>query len=310
MTESQGNDAELQAWRQAQARGLIIQELPLDLIVLDHMMRDRMVVVADDLEELKASIRGHGLRLPIEVTPLDDGRYGLISGWRRVTVLQHLQAEDPDTYATVKALIRAAPTEAATYTAMVEENELRAQITPYERGRIAVMAARLGAFPDTDSAIETLFATASKAKRSKIRSFAYVHEELGDMLLFPTDLSERNGLRLAYALREGYSDQLRHVLIYSARGGPALEWSRLEAIVVQAEAIERQGGSGGGRPKTPFARPSGRVVPLANGISMERVLHEDGYSIRMRGTVVDIDMIELLMNDIRRNLSPLRITDR
>lgn len=309
MTDSHEDDAELRAWRLAQSQGRVIQELPLDQIVPDHMMRDRMVVDAADLDELKASIRSHGLRLPIEVIPLEDGRYGLISGWRRVTVLQQLHEEDPDAYATVKALISTASGEAAAYTAMVEENELRAQITPYERGRIAVMAARLGAFSDTESAIETLFATASKAKRSKIRSFAYVHKELGDMLLFPTDLSERNGLRLAYALREGYSDQLRHVLIGSARGGPALEWARLEAIVVMAEAIERRGDFGG-RPKTPFARPSGRVEPLANGISMERVLHEDGYSIRMRGTVVNIEMIELLMNDLRRRLSPLRITDR
>lgn len=37
--------------------------------------------------------------------------------------------------------------------------------------------------------------------------------------------------------------------------------------------------------------------PLANGISMERILHEDGYSIRLRGQVVDVEMVELLMDD-------------
>jgi len=72
---------------------------------------------------------------------------------------------------------------------MVEKNELRVQITPYERRRIAVMAATMGS---TDCAIEAIFATANRAKRWKISILAYLHEELGDILQLSTDLSERN----------------------------------------------------------------------------------------------------------------------
>lgn len=298
------------AWRQAQVDGRVVSELPLDAIILDHVMRDRMVVDVAELDELKASIRTNGLRLPIEVVPLEGDQYGLISGWRRVTALQQLQVEDPK-FGSVMAFVRPAYESGALYTAMVEENELRAQLTPYERGRIAVMSARLGAFSDTEAAIETIFAAASKAKRSKIRSFAYVHEELGDMLQFPTDLSERNGLRLAYALREGYGPQLRAVLRGSGQSGPTYEWALLEPIIATAEAVERlpnpAKANRGGRPRTQIARPSGRQEPLANGISMERVLHEDGYSIRLRGAVVDAEMIDLLMDDLRRCLSPLPV---
>lgn len=308
-TSDRQNQADAEAWRHARQEGRIVSEIAIDKIILDHMMRDRMVVDGAELEELKLSIRSNGLRLPIEVVALEDGAFGLISGWRRLTVMTQLQQEDPVRYCTVKAFVRPTYAAAALYTAMVEENELRAQVTPYERGRIAVMAARLGAFPDTEAAIETIFAAASKAKRSKIRSFAYVHEELGDMLHFPTDLSERNGLRLAYALREGYGDQLRHVLIRTASTGPAYEWAMLEPAVLAAEAIERCGDRGG-RPKTPFTRPSGRAEPLANGISMERVLHEDGYSIRLRGAVVNAEMVDLLMGDLRRRLSPRPVWDR
>jgi len=298
------------AWRQAQDEGRVVSDLPLDAIVLDHVLRDRMVVEAGEMEELKASIRSNGLRHPVEVIPLGAGQYGLISGWRRVTALQELRAENAG-FAMVKAFVRPAPEAGALYTAMVEENELRAQLTPYERGRIAVMAARLGAFVDTEAAIETIFAAASKAKRSKIRSFAYVHEELGDRLQFPTELSERNGLRLAYALREGYGDALRQALRGAAQSGPTYEWALLEPIVTASEAIERLPETGkinrGGRPKTQFARPSGHRESLANGISMERILHEDGYSIRLRGQVVDVEMVELLMDDLRRRLSPLPV---
>ena len=291
------HDAE--AWRQASASGRVISDLPLERIDLDYMPRDRIVVEASELEELKTSILAHGLRLPVEVVALEDGIYGLVSGWRRVTAVRQLQDEDPATWTTIKAIIRPPYEAAELYTAMVEENELRAQVTPYERGRIAVVAASLGAFTDTEAAIETIFAAASKAKRSKIRSFAYVHDELGDMLQFPTDLSERNGLRLAFALREGFAQELRMALHGSVRGGPALEWALLEPIVAAAEAVERTHDRGG-RPKTRFAKPTGRPDGLANGITMERVLHEDGYSIRLRGTVVDVTLVDQLMNQLRR----------
>ncbi len=308
------DSVDAEAWRLAQIEGRVITEIALDSIDMEHMMRDRMVVDAAEIEELKSSIRANGLRLPIEVVALDGGRYGLISGWRRLNALQQMQEEDADhdagaTY-TVKAFIRPPYEAGALYTAMVEENELRAQITPYERGRIAVMSARLGAFVDTEAAIETIFAAASKAKRSKIRSFALVHEELGDMLQFPTDLSERNGLRLAFALREGFCDKLRGALRGSARSGPTYEWALLEPIVSAAEAAERLPDptqpNRGGRPRK-FDRSLGNTEALANGITMEGVYHEDGYSIRLRGRVVDAEMVDLLMDQLRRLLSPLPV---
>lgn len=297
------NSADAEAWRKARQEGRVISELPLAAIDLDHLVRDRMVAEEVELDELKASIRAHGLRLPVEVIALEGGRYGLVSGWRRLTVLHELQAENA-AFNSVKAIIRAPYEAGAIYTAMVEENELRAQISPYERGRIAVMAAGLGAFIDTDGAIETIFATASRAKRSKIRSFALVHEELGDMLNHPTDLSERNGLRLAHALREGFAPQLRHALIRSTRSDPALEWALLEPIIAGSEAGERRP-ERGGRPKAPSAKPASPAYALANGVTMERVQHEDGYSIRLRGTVVNGEMTDLLMDQLRRLLPPL-----
>jgi len=299
------DSVDAEAWRQATVQGRIITDLPLNQIDLDYMMRDRIVVEASELEELKSSILAHGLRLPIEVMALEDGSYGLVSGWRRVTALRQLQEEDPATWSTIKAIIRPPYEAAELYTAMVEENELRSQVSPYERGRIAVVAASLGAFPDTEAAIETIFAAASKAKRSKIRSFAHVHDELGDMLQFPTDLSERSGLRLAYALREGYAQQMRVALYGAVRSGPALEWALLEPIVAAAEAVERLPDRGG-RPKARFAKSTRPPEGLANGVSMERVLHEDGYSIRLRGTVVDVTMVDLLMDELRRLLCRLR----
>ena len=292
------------AWRDAVKEGRVVMDLPLDSIDPEHLIRDRMVVEAAEMDELKASVLAHGLRLPIEVVALPDNRYGLVSGWRRVSVMSDLRAEHGDIYSTIKAIIRAPYEAGAIYTAMVEENELRAQLTPYERGRIAVLAAQQGAFNNAEVAIDMIYAAASKAKRSKIRSFALVHEELGDMLQYPTDLSERNGLRLAFALREGFASDLRMALLRTQGGGAALEWAAMEPVVAGAEATERNAGRGG-RPKVQFARPSGQPHPLANGISMERVLHNDGYSIRLRGKVVNSEMVDLVMDEIRRLLAKL-----
>lgn len=301
-----------QSWREAGEQGRIVTLLPLDQIDETHMMRDRMVVIAEDLDELRQSVQTNGLRLPIEVLPMADGRYGLISGWRRLAVYRQLFEQDGAEWARIPALIRAPAEAPALYTAMVEENELRAQITPYERGRIAVMSAVLGAFSDTETAISTIFATASKAKRSKIRSFAYLHEELGDMLQFPTELSERNGLRLVHALREGRGPQLRYALIRSGTGalmGAVHEWALLEPIVAGAEAEVAQDdgtrASRGGRPRTRLDPPAGgRLRPLTATITMQRVLHEDGYSIRLRGSDVSGEMVDLMMEQMRLLIGP------
>lgn len=292
------------AWRRAQADGRVLAEVPLDAIVTEHLVRDRMVVARSDLDELKQSIRDHGMRLPVEVVALEAGQYGLVSGWRRVTVLQELRSETggPET---VRALVRPAGEAGATYTAMVEENELRAQLSPYERGRIAVVAADQGAFASPDAAVDGIFSAASKAKRSKIRSFALVHEELGDLLSFPTDMSERNGLRLAHALRQGFVAELRAALALAPRSDSVREWASLEPLVRKAEAVERQAARGG-RPKTRLVEePAGAREELANGITMERVAHEDGYSIRLRGRGVDAELVAAMMDEIRFRLEAI-----
>ena len=288
------------AWRTAVAQGRVVTDLPLDSIDAEHLIRDRMIVDSTELEELAASIRMNGLRLPIEVVAKPDGRYGLVSGWRRLTVLQQLRDHGAGG-SSIKAIIRAPYEAGAIYTAMVEENELRSPLTPYERGRIAVLAAQQGAFASAEQAIDSIYAAASKAKRSKIRSFALVHEELGDMLRFPTDLSERNGLRLAFALREGFAPALRSALLGTQIGGPVLEWAALEPIVRAAEATERTLDRSN-RPRPPFARPSGQPRRLGNGVTMERILHADGYSIRLRGDLVDVEMVDLLMEELDRLL--------
>ena len=184
------------AMTQAREDGRLIQRIPLEAIVPDHLVRDRAVVDADEMAALEQSLRARGQQTPLEVVDLGQGRYGLISGWRRLKALKAIGQGD------ALCLLRAPQSAAEAYLAMVEENEIRANLSYYERARIAARAAEQGAYPTPRHAVKGLFAHVSASKRSKIASFLAVYEVLDEALHFPAALSERQGLALAKALAE------------------------------------------------------------------------------------------------------------
>ena len=50
--------------------GRMVLDLPLDAIAADHLARDRLPVEDAEMAALRESLRAHGQRTPIEVTPL------------------------------------------------------------------------------------------------------------------------------------------------------------------------------------------------------------------------------------------------
>jgi ParB-like chromosome segregation protein Spo0J len=199
----------------ARAEGRLVQSLPIAAIAPDYIVRDRVLLDQDDLAALKASLQARGQQTPIEVVELGQGRFGLISGWRRLSALQALFRETGEArFATVQALLRRPETAGDAYTAMVEENEIRVGLSPFERARIVAKSVEQGVFPDERAALRTLFASASRAKRSKIGSFLRIVAELDGMLRFPWEIAERLGLRIAKALDADpdFSGRLREKL--------------------------------------------------------------------------------------------------
>ncbi|QCP87962.1 chromosome partitioning protein ParB [Cereibacter sphaeroides] len=290
--------------RQAEAEGLLLLEIPLAEIRADDLTRDRLKIDGEEMDELRASIRAHGLRLPVEVFERPDGqgeRYGLISGWRRLWALRSLHAETGDErYARVRALVRRPTDVSAAYVAMVEENEIRSDLSPYERGRIAALAAGQGAFGSVEEAVDVLFGAASKAKRSKIRSFALIHEELGDLLSFATTLGERPGLRLAHALRLGYAGALREALAAAQGGDAEAEWLLMEPFVKAAEGTVVDPSRGG--------RPSRKQVPVAATVLIERPADGPGYLLRLEGDDVDEALVQRMAQELRKLLASGRVS--
>lgn len=296
--------------RQAKAHGLIMVELSIADIDADAMIRDRSSLSDAEMIELRQSIAAHGLRLPIEVyeqsQPATGGtRFALISGYRRLLAVRGLHSLTGDAkYQTIKTIVR--PSQAAddAIVAMVEENEIRSELSQYERGRIAVISAQNGTFVNSEEAVNRLFANGSKAKRSKVRSFALIFEELGDMLSFPEALSEKRGLRLAQALRNGYETRLRDALADVAPNDATEEWACLEPVLVQIES-NAQSVQRGGRPKKPVpvsGWSNADTMKTSAGITIRKKRDGQGFLLRFEGKALDSDLMDSLMAEIRELL--------
>lgn len=283
--------------REAEQDGRLVTMVPVAQVHVAGVSRDRIEVAQDELLELVASISESGLRLPIEVYAKDGG-YALISGFRRLEAFRHL-AHSGAGFDEIPAFVRAPDSVADVYVAMIEENEIRVGLSQYERGRAAAMAVSDGVFATLDEAVNALFRAASKAKRSKIRSFAMIHDELADMLAHATAMNERQCLRLATALRAGLGPEIRDALEKAKPEDAEAEWQVMLGFVERAERAERAPGRGG-RPKVrpPVIR---QRKELGNGIAIEREESAKGFAIRLHGPV-STDLVEDCMAEIERIL--------
>ena len=239
----------------AESEGRIAKKLPLETIELHHLTRDRLVLDEDDMDALVASIRDRGQQTPIEVVRLNGNTYGLISGLRRLEALKSLG----ETH--VLALVKTPASSQAAYQAMVEENEIRANLSFYERANIAVTAVGQGVYSNPKKAIAGLFAHAPAPKRSKIARFVVIREALGKTLRFPTAIPEKLGLALAQGLESDakLAARLKDALRATPPADAAAERKTLE------RALKKQPTPSAAKPETlaPDLRAqfkAGRVV--------------------------------------------------
>jgi len=265
--------------KRARETGRLVLDLPLDAIAPDHLARDRIGdrLPAEDaeMEALRASIRAHGQRTPVEVVAMPPGSalpWGLLSGWRRLVALRTLHAETgDDRFASVQALVRRPETAADAYVAMVEENEIRLGLSQYERARVAARAAARGVFEDEEAALRALFFTASRPKRSRIRAFLALVRELDDVLRFPAAIPERLGLTLALRLREGRGPAIAAALADAAPATPEAELALLARLARPAAA----------------PRPAPAARALAPGLALETRLAPRRLTLTLTGGAVD-----------------------
>lgn len=300
-------EADAARFHTAQESGMLMVDLVLDQIDEDAMIRDRMTIGESEMLELRQSIAAHGLRLPIEVFELERpggaGQcYGLLSGYRRLLATRGLfDLTQDERYSTIRSIIRPRSDTGSAFVSMIEENEIRENLSHFERGRIAVIAANHGVFANTEEAVDKLFASGSKGKRSKIRSFALIFEELGDMLQYPEHLTERRGLQLAGALRQGAEARIRHELSQAAPSDAEEEWLIIEPLLRFQDQSVRDPGRGG-RPKR-TAPATGWIddytFRTTSGITIRRSTDSKGHLLRLEGKALTSDVMDSLMSELR-----------
>lgn len=284
-TKGRQAKAEAMTIESARAQGLLIEAIPLAAIDADYLVRDRLVQDEDELTSLMTSLSARGQQMPIEVTRLSDqpGRYGLISGWRRLAAMRKLSAETRDPrFGEIRALVIMPDSAQDAYVAMIEENEIRVNLSHYERARIALRAVHEGVFPDQRSALRGLYGATTRSKRSKIGTFMSLVNSFDGVLQHPTAISEKLGLSLAREIlrdekfAEKLSDKLRKAPLRTAP----------EEIRILTQAVLAAGPKPPAVPLVPPASP-GRADPSARAPRHETV---GGVSLRYNPEKARIDL--------------------
>ena len=200
------NDMLAQEYVRLKKLGLIVDMIPLELIDADKLVRDRAGATDMELEELKDSIRSIGLSNPIRVEVHNDGRYELVQGMRRLSAFRELLAETgSDEFKTIPAgLVAHGESLESLYRRMVDENLVRKDIS---FGEMAELARSYAADPltdcfDADKAVAILYKSAGYQKRSYIRAFVALLDEIGDELEHAYAIPRSLGLSLRKRMEE------------------------------------------------------------------------------------------------------------
>lgn len=258
-----------------------ILTLPTAEIQPDALLRDRITLDDAALEDLAASIARDGLRQPIEVfalnTPTGPHRYGLISGLRRLTALRLLATRrDNGDFTTIPAFLRTPADVPAAMAQMIAENEIRENLSPWERGATLTAAVTHGLFDTLDQAVAALHPTATRQKRSRLRTLAMVVEATDGLFTTPELLSQAQIERVATCLRGGLAPLIEQILTEHRRESLPSQWSALlptltEALTAETDPTPTQPG----RPR--------RMLHLRQGLTIRREQSRHGWLLRFSG---------------------------
>lgn len=269
----------------------MLHTLPIADINAAALPRDRTGLNPEALAELQSSIAANGLRMPIEVFKTETG-YALISGLRRLTAVANLCALR-DSPAEITAFIRSPATLVAALTAMVQENDIRHNPSPWERAKIITTLRDSGDFDTLDAATLALYPHASRAKRQRLRACALVIEALDGVLATPEHLSERQMLRLAAACRADFTDVILTALQEQRATTFESQWQTLLPVLAEAEASLAD--------PTPYrpGRPR-RVLRPVSGVVIRREMTPTGWVLRFTGPQATGMLMETVMDEVER----------
>ncbi|QYK42102.1 MAG: ParB N-terminal domain-containing protein [Paracoccaceae bacterium] len=255
-------------------------EIPVDQIAADILPRDRSIPDAEAQADLVRSIETIGLRHPVEVFGIEPDEHhtlpwGLVSGYRRLMAFRALGRE------TIPAVTCNPEDLPAAMAAMLAENEVRAPVTPWEKGRFLEHLVHFGHYPDASAAIAVLYPSATRQQRARLRGFHAVVDALYYDFRTPERLSVSQMDRLATALRIDGREAIATTL--AAVNGPsaslAMQWEALRPVLnaILTEGSEPSSSS------LPGQRRPRHSLTLRQGMTLTRERTANGWIIRMTG---------------------------
>ena len=214
--------------------GAIVARVTLADVRTTKLVRDRAAGRDPELDELKASIVAVGLSNPIHVEDTGQG-YELIQGFRRLAAFKELFGETgDDRYAKIPAALQASGAQLdQLYRRMVDENLVRRDISFAEMAGLALSYAKRTAGVTARDAVDLLFASAGRQKRSYIRHFAVLVHTLGADLNYPEAVPRALGLKLVKALDADAKLKAQIVSVLSAQPNRSAE----EEVQILASAL-------------------------------------------------------------------------
>ncbi len=287
-----------------------IRRTPLAEIDPAALARDRIASDPEAQRELRDSILKSGLRMPIEVYAFPETRgafrFGLVSGFRRLAAFRELlEAFGVEDCASIPAFVRTPADRAEAMAAMVEENAVRADISPWERARVAVEAAHVGIYGTVEEAVEHLFPTANAMKRARIRAVARVVEVLDGALTEPERLSLRQLLRLSGAIRDGFGEPLEVALRQTRLRDRDSQWAAMLPYLVEAERFAaRDDGPDSAAPALETRGRPRRVLKPRPHLVVRREISREGYILRFTGKEATSSLLDEVLDEIERWFSP------
>lgn len=306
-----------------------VHRIPLARIDPDALPRDRTGLDGAAMDELINSICTGGLRMPIEVFPLDAPetptpetatpetpaeappaqatppdtpapRYGLLSGYRRYHAFARLHADELDARladqpcAAIPAFIRPRAALARQLVQVVEENAIRADLSPWEQGHVAVAAWREGIFATLDAAVSHLYMCVSRQKRARLRAVAQVVEEFEGILTAPEALSLRQIMRISRAIQSGLGEVMRDALETTRRTSAEAQWELILPYLLEAEQTLSENAP----PPRP-GRPR-RLARIRRELCIRREMTPQGWVLHFSGDEATSDFVDEIIDEIER----------
>ncbi|NJS38728.1 MAG: hypothetical protein HC783_06620 [Rhodobacteraceae bacterium] len=156
---------------------------------------------------------------------------------------------------------------------MVTENEIREPVTAWEKAALILNAIEEGHFDTPDQAIATLFPSAPRTTRTRIRNHVSVVEALAPLLTDAALLTTRQLDTLAAALQSGHEDLLTATLHPVMGLGVETQWSTLRPVL---QDVLRE-------PTNPTTRRPRRLLKLRQGLTITREASPGGWVLRFSG---------------------------